>query len=508
MANILSILLLAEHLMKIRTRIAPSPTGDPHVGTAYVALFNLCFARSSKGEFILRIEDTDQTRSTAESEKMIFDSLKWLGLNWSEGPDIGGEYGPYRQSERLDIYRKHVMDLIHNSHAFYCFATTDELDLMRKEQMSRGETPKYDGRGLKLSDLDIKERLDRGDSYVIRLKVPDEGECQFSDLLRGEISIPWSQIDMQVLLKADGMPTYHLANVVDDHLMKISHVIRGEEWINSTPKHLLLYRYFGWGVPQFCHLPLLRNADKSKLSKRKNPTSINFYKQMGYLPEALLNYLGRMGWSMPNQEEKFTLKQMLDSFDITQVHLGGPIFDVEKLDWLNGCWIRENLSDVEFGDRVSEWALNKDNLSKMIPLVKERVEKFSDIVPMLSFMLSGTPVLQASNFEHKKLDNLAVRRVLQYSNWCLDGLSDWSRDSLYKELNLIATSLDLKLKDFLFPLFVAVVGAPSGPPLFDAMSIMGPDIVRARIRSALTAAGGASKKQLKQWESDYRRQTH
>ena len=288
--------------------------------------------------------------------------------------------------------------------------------------------------------------------------------------------------------------------------MKISHVIRGEEWINSTPKHLLLYRYFDWDIPQFCHLPLLRNADKSKLSKRKNPTSINFYKEMGYLPEAILNYLGRMGWSMPNQEEKFTLQQMLDNFDITQVHLGGPIFDAEKLDWLNGCWIREDLSDAEFGDRIAEWALNKDNLSKMIPLVKQRVEKFSDVVPMLSFMFSGIPILQETNFEHKKLGNESVRQILQYSSWRLDDLTDWARDSLYQELNQIAVSLNLKLKDFLFPLFIAIVAAPSGPPLFDAMSILGPDIVRARLRSALVAAGGVSKKQLKQWEGDYHHQ--
>lgn len=493
-------------MMSIRTRIAPSPTGDPHVGTAYIALFNLCFARSSGGEFILRIEDTDQARSTSSSEKMIFDSLRWLGLDWSEGPDIGGKYGPYRQSERLDIYHDHAMDLVNRGHAFYCFATPDELSLMRQDQMSRGEMPRYDGRGLKLSNLEIQEKLSRSEPYVIRLKVPEEGDCQFVDLLRGKIVIPWSQIDMQVLLKADGMPTYHLANVVDDHLMEISHVIRGEEWINSTPKHLLLYRYFNWDMPQFCHLPLLRNADKSKLSKRKNPTSINFYKEMGYLPETILNYLGRMGWSMPNQEEKFTLQQMLDNFDITQVHLGGPIFDAEKLDWLNGCWIREELSDAEFGDRVAEWAFNKNHLSRMIPLVKERVEKFSDVVPMLSFMFSGMPILQEASFEHKKLDNESVRQILQYSSWRLDTVTEWTRDNLYQELNQIAVSLNLKLKDFLFPLFIGVVGAPSGPPLFDAMSILGPDIVRARLRSALVAAGGASKKQLKQWESDYRQQ--
>jgi len=489
--------------MSIRTRIAPSPTGDPHVGTAYIALFNLCYARSLGGEFILRIEDTDQTRSTPESEQMIFDCLRWLGLDWSEGPDVGGEYGPYRQSERMDIYRQHVMELVEKGHAFYCFATPKDLDDMRKEQMARGETPKYDGRSLELSQAYVQEQLADGVPYVIRMKVPEEGNCKFNDMLRGEIEIPWSQIDMQVLLKADGMPTYHLANVVDDHLMEISHVIRGEEWINSAPKHQLLYEYFGWDMPELCHMPLLRNTDKSKLSKRKNPTSINYYREMGYLPEAVINYLGRMGWSMPNEAEKFTLQEMLDNFDIKNVHLGGPVFDTEKLDWLNGCWIREDLDDSAFANRVADWAINRDNLSRMIPLIKERVEKFSDIASLLSFMLSGMPSLDENSFEHKKLDNEMVRRVLQYSAWRLDGLRHWTRGGLYKELDQIALSVDLKLKDFLFPLFVAVTGAPLGPPLFDAMAILGPDIVRARIRHALKAAGGVSKKQLKKWEKDY-----
>lgn len=489
--------------MSVRTRIAPSPTGDPHVGTAYIALFNLCFARSLGGEFILRIEDTDQVRSTRESEEMILSSLKWLGLEWSEGPDIGGSYGPYRQSERMDIYHRYVMELVEKGHAFYCFATPEELDAMRKEQMARGETPKYDGRSLELSSDEVERRLANGDPYVIRMKVPEEGVCTFQDMLRGEIEIPWSQVDMQVLLKADGMPTYHLANVVDDHLMAITHVIRGEEWINSAPKHLLLYKYFGWEMPQLCHMPLLRNPDKSKLSKRKNPTSITFYRDMGYMPEAVINYLGRMGWSMPDESEKFSLQQMLENFDIKSVHLGGPVFDTEKLDWLNGRWIREDLDELAFANRVAEWALNRDHLSRMIPLIKERVEKFTDIAPLLGFMLSGMPELNENSFEHKKVDLETVRKILQFSSWRLDGLRHWHRDGLYQELNQIAEAMELKLKDFLFPLFVAVAGSASAPPLFDAMSILGPDMVRARVRHALEAAGGVSKKQLKKLEKEY-----
>ncbi len=490
--------------MTVRTRIAPSPTGDPHVGTAYIALFNLCFARQFGGKFILRVEDTDQQRSTAESERMILDSLRWLGLTWDEGPDVGGPCGPYRQSERMEIYQRHARELIEKGHAFYCFATPEELDEMRREQMARGETPKYDGRGLHLSEEEVSSRLASGTPCVIRMKVPEEGVCTFHDRLRGTIEIPWSQVDMQVLMKADGMPTYHLANVVDDHLMGITHVIRGEEWINSAPKHQLLYQYFGWQMPEMCHMPLLRNPDKSKLSKRKNPTSISFYRAMGYMPEAVLNYLGRMGWSMPDESEKFSLDEMVSNFNIDNVHLGGPVFDIEKLDWLNGRWIRENLDAEQFADRVAEWALNRANLMRVIPLIKERVEKFTDIAPLAGFLFSGMPSLSADSFAHPKLSPETVQKVLQFSSWRLDGLRTWQRDELYGELSQIATAMGLKLKDFLFPLFVAIAGAPSAPPLFDAMAILGADMTRARIRHGLDAAGSPSKKQLKNLEKEYR----
>ena len=262
-------------MTQVRTRIAPSPTGDPHVGTAYIALFNRNFAKQHNGQFVLRIEDTDQTRSTAKSETDILNALKWLGLDWDEGPDNGGPHGPYRQSQRSDIYREHINQLLDNGQAFHCFCTADRLNEVRAEQMANKQTPGYDGHCLSLSKEEVKTRLDNGESSVIRMRVPTDGECVFNDRLRGEIRINWSQIDMQVLMKSDNLPTYHFANVVDDHLMEITHVIRGEEWINSTPKHILLYQHFGWDVPEFCHMPLLRNPDKSKLSKRKNPTSIN-----------------------------------------------------------------------------------------------------------------------------------------------------------------------------------------------------------------------------------------
>ncbi|MCL4168260.1 UNVERIFIED_CONTAM: hypothetical protein GTU68_010699, partial [Idotea baltica] len=298
--------------MTVRVRIAPSPTGDPHVGTAYIALFNLAFARQHGGKFILRIEDTDQARSTPESEKVILDSLRWMGLDWDEGPDVGGGHGPYRQSERGDIYAQHAQQLIDSGKAFHCYRTSDELNQMRTERHD-----------------EVARRKTAGEPFVVRMIVPEEGACVVADRLRGDIELDWANVDAQILLKADGMPTYHLANVVDDHLMGITHVIRGEEWINSAPKHKLLYEYFDWEMPELIHMPLLRNPDKSKLSKRKNPTSINYYRDMGYMPEALTNYLGRMGWSMPDESEKFSLEQMIANFDIDKVSLGGPVFDVE-----------------------------------------------------------------------------------------------------------------------------------------------------------------------------------
>ena len=285
---------------------------------------------------ILRIEDTDQARSTKNSEDAILDALKWLGLEWDEGPDCGGEYGPYRQSERLEMYQAAVQRLLELGHAYRCFCTPERLDTLRKEQIANKETPRYDGHCLSLSQEQIQEKIDRGEPYVIRMKVPAEGECVFLDELRGEVRIDWKQIDHQIIQKSDGFPTYHLANVVDDHAMQISHVIRGEEWISSTPKHVLLYQQLGWEPPVFAHLPLLRNPDKSKLSKRKNPTGIFYYRDAGFLPEAMLNYLGMMGYTLPDQREVFSVTELAESFEIKRMSLGGPIFDSAKLKWLNG----------------------------------------------------------------------------------------------------------------------------------------------------------------------------
>jgi glutamyl-tRNA synthetase len=489
--------------MTIRTRIAPSPTGDPHVGTAYVALFNMVFARSQGGQFLLRIEDTDQTRSTPESEKAILDALSWLGLDWDEGPDVGGDKGPYRQSERSDIYTKYANELIEKGYAFRCFCTPQRLDELRATQMKEKQPLGYDGHCENLSEEEIAQRLANNEPYVVRMKVPREGQCTFNDMLRGEISIDWAQVDMQILLKADGLPTYHLANVVDDHLMQISHVIRGEEWINSAPKHILLYQYFGWEPPVFCHLPLLRNVDKSKLSKRKNPTSILYYQRMGYLPEALLNYLGRMGWSMPDECEKFTLDEMLKEFDIQRVSLGGPIFDVEKLSWLNGLWIREELSDEQLADRLQQWALNRDRLLQFLPFAKQRVETLSDIAPLGSYLVSGMLPITAEDLQSAGMESDQLIEVLQFSLWRLESIQQWQRDRIFNELKSVADAMDIKMKPFLAPLFIAIAGSSSSISVMDSMALLGADMSRARLRFAIELLGGVGKKKLKKMEKAY-----
>jgi len=488
----------------VRTRVAPSPTGDPHVGTAYMALFSYCFAKQHGGQFLLRIEDTDVARSTKASEQKILDSLRWLGLEWDEGPDVEGPCGPYRQSERLDIYKAHVEQLLEQGDAFYCFCTPDDLDAMRQAQMAAGETARYDGRCSRCSAEDVRARLESGTPHVVRMKVPSEGTCQFEDKLRGTIEIDWSQIDMQVLMKGDGFPTYHLAVVVDDHLMGITHIIRGEEWINSAPKHQLLYQYFNWPMPELIHMPLLRNPDKSKLSKRKNPTSIGFYKDMGYLPEAVLNYLGMLGWSMPSGEEKFSLEEMVTAFDIERISMGAPVFDVEKLTWLNGRWLRESLSDDDLIDRLVEWRFNRAKLQEVIPLVKERVDVFSQLAPMTAYLVEGMPEINAESFAASKQSEDELKRSLQFALWVLEAQQDWQSASLQSALKALAEAMNIKIRDLLGPLFVAVSGRPVSPPLFDSMAILGADMTRARVRHALNALGGVSKKQAKRLESDYR----
>jgi len=487
----------------IRTRVAPSPTGPPHLGTAYVALFNLCFARSQSGQFLLRMEDTDRSRSSAAWEEAILKAYRWLGLDWDEGPDRGGPSGPYRQSERGEIYRRHVEQLLEAGHAFHCFATAEELEQMRRQQRQQGLPVGYDGRGLALGSKEVARRLAAGEPHVVRMKVPEEGECVVADLLRSEVRVGWGQVDMQVLLKADGMPTYHLANVVDDHLMGISHVIRGEEWINSTPKHLLLYRYFDWKPPSFAHLPLLRNPDRSKLSKRRNPVGIDYYRRMGYLPEALLNYLGRMGWSMPDGNEHFSLQEMQEHFSLERISLGGPIFDLERLDWLNGAWIRK-LSLDDLIQRLVEWGFNEDYGLRILTHLQPRMNRLSDVARQANFLFAGHLHLDERDFAAAKLDLAEQQRILQCTLWRLEELVVWERQAIYDALRRLAQSMGHGLHPFLEPLFVAITGSTASISIMDALDLLGSDLSRARLLKALELTGGVSQRQRRAWEKEYR----
>ncbi|MEO1270716.1 MAG: glutamate--tRNA ligase [Myxococcota bacterium] len=429
-----------------------------------------------------------------------------MGLTWDEGPDIGGPYGPYRQSERSALYREHAQMLLDAGLAFRCFCTPEDLAQMRANEDPNGRKG-YDGRCMNLSQDEIQARLDAGDPYVIRMVVPDEGVCTVEDMLRGTIEIAWREVDMQILLKSDGMPTYHLANVVDDHHMKITHVMRGEEWISSAPKHLLLYQYFGWEAPKLCHMPLLRNPDTTKLSKRKNPTSITYYERAGFMPEALVNYLGRMGWSMPDEREKFTLDEMIEAFDINRISLGGPIFDVAKLEWLNGKYIREDLDANAFADRVQNWAFNRDHLLRIAPLVQQRVNTFSDIAPLASFFLANSVELTAEQAAGGLEPDQAIK-ALQWTLWELDQLSVWDKDTVGTTLRSTADLMGLKLRDYIKPFYLAITGAESSTPLFDSMAILGKDLVRGRLRTSikrLTQGKGLGKKKLKKLQKAYDR---
>ena len=334
------------------------------------------------------------------------------------------------------------------------------------------------------------------------MNVPAEGTCTFSDELRGEIEIPYAQIDMQVLVKSDGYPTYHLAVVVDDHLMEITHILRGEEWINSVPKHKLLFDYFGWDMPVMVHLPLLRNPDQSKLSKRKNPTSINYYRNAGYLPEALLNYLGTMGWSMPDDREIFNKDDMAEVFDFSRISLGGPIFDIEKLSWLNGQYLRA-LDPESFMDRIQTWAMNRDNLQRLVPLIQERTERLADILPQVDYLLGDRRELTAGDFENKKIDAEQVVQIIDHLSRSFDELRTWEADVLYQSCESLAEHLGLKFRDLLAPVFIAISGRTVSLPLFDSMVFLGSDITRVRLREAL-AVLGVSGKQRKRLEKTYR----
>jgi glutamyl-tRNA synthetase len=481
----------------IRVRIAPSPTGDPHVGTAYIGLLNFIYARQRGGKFILRIEDTDRTRFVSTSEQMIFDSLRWLGLNWDEGPDVGGPHGPYRQSERTGVYREHAEILLANGTAYRCFCTAEELEETRKQQLAAKLPPRYPGTCRRLSPETLEANLAAGKPYTIRLAVPPHGNdltssTTFRDELRGSITFEHGNVDDQVLMKSDGFPTYHLANVVDDHLMEITDVIRAEEWISSTPKHVLLYKAFGWAVPRFWHMPLLRNLDKSKISKRKNPVSLIYYRDSGYLPPAIINFLGLMGGGMPADftgpdgvVEKFTLAEMVQHFVFTNIRVGGPVFDLTKLKWLNGEYLRK-LSPEDFFLAVRNRVFSDDYLRAISGLMQTRIEMLTQFGDLTSFFFSDNVLPPESVWLPKKRTPEDTLAFAQEQLTVIEA-TDWNHDALEVTLKKLGEEKQWSVKENFMLLRAIITGSTMSPPLLESMVVFGKARSLDRIRRFLEA---------------------
>ncbi len=472
----------------VRVRIAPSPTGDPHVGTAYSALFNWAFARHHGGTFILRIEDTDRSRSTPESEAAIIESLRWLGLDWDEGPIKGGAHGPYRQSERSEIYAEHVDQLLAKAKAYRCFCTPERLAEMRADQKKHNRQFGYDGHCRGLSTDEVDEKLAARIPHVVRLRVDKEGTTSFTDEIRGTVNFDNENVDDQVLLKSDGFPTYHLANVVDDHLMEVTHVIRAEEWISSTPKHVILYDAFGWDRPAFIHLPLLRNKNKSKISKRKNPTSLLFYREKGYLPQALLNFLSLMGWSTADEEEVFTIDRLAAEIRARDIHVGSPVFDLEKLDWLNGVYIR-SLGIEELADKVMETGLGdmevgRDQVVKVLPLVQERMKTLTEFSERADFFFKEVAT-SVESFKKVKLAPGEIARLLERAVPVIEEVGLDAADLLETRLRDLAVECEVKVGQIFMAVRIAVTGKSATPPLIESMAVLGQAECVARIGRAV-----------------------
>lgn len=483
---------------RVRVRIAPSPTGDPHVGTAYIGLFNYAFAKHNQGDFLLRIEDTDRTRFSGDSEQQIFDSMKWLGLNYDEGPDVGGDKGPYRQSERFHIYKEYAEKLVEKGEAYYCFCTSERLQKLRDRQVAMKQAPGYDGHCRNLTAEEVKSKLEAGEAYVIRIRMPYEGETIVKDELRGNIIFENSKIDDQVLLKSDGFPTYHLANIVDDYLMGITHVIRAEEWIASTPKHIQLYKAFGWEEPKWYHMPLLRNADKTKISKRKNPVSLNYYREEGYLREGLLNFLALMGWSLGGDKEIFTLDEMIENFSFDRISLGGPVFDLVKLGWVNNHHMRlkdideltklalpyyiakgyykdENLSEVEY-----------NKLKRIVEITREGAQTLKELPELSSIYFEDEfelPIIDETmnKKERKSIEKLKSSLEAEIGKKSIglfvEKMSKQNEDISEEEAKTILTELQEELGEgpgaVIMPLRAVVTGKARGADLYTVISIIG-----------------------------------
>jgi glutamyl-tRNA synthetase len=470
-----------------RVRFAPSPTGAPHVGNIRTALFDYLWARHTGGKFILRIEDTDQAREVENGLELILDSLRYLGLQWDEGPDVGGAFGPYRQSERLHIYMEHAERLIAQGDAYYCYCTAERLEQMRKDQQARGLPTRYDYHCRDLSATERAARERSGDPRVIRLAVPREGKSTLPDFIHGDLTINNSQVDDQVLLKSDGFPTYHLAVVVDDHLMQISHVIRGDDWIPSFPKHVLLYQAFGWDIPPHGHVPNVLGNDKKKLSKRHGATSVTQFQNDGFLPEAMLNFLALLGWAYDDKTELFTRDELIANFTLDKIGHAPAVFDHAKLEWMNGVYIRE-LADDDLASRLQPYLPQADRttLRALAPFVKTRIKKLSEIVAIADFLFEDDLEYDPQLLIGKGMDAASTSAALRAARATLEKYSAFDdEEKIEAELRADAEKLGQKNAQFFGALRVAVTGKMVTPPLMGVMRIMGREKTLRRIARAI-----------------------
>ncbi len=486
---------------KIRTRFAPSPTGFLHIGGLRTALYEYIFAKQNKGDFVLRIEDTDQTREVEGAVENLLKALKWAGLTADEGillgndgkPSERGNFGPYTQSKRLKIYQKYAQELINQDKVYYCFCTPARLEELKNNQQTAGQPTHYDRECLKLNSDEVKAKLDMGERYVIRFKVPEGQEVKFVDTVKGEIKFSTNDIDDQIILKSDGFPTYHLASVVDDYLMKINYVIRGEEWLSSTPKHILLYQAFNWSVPQFAHLPLLLNPDKSKLSKRQGDVAVEDYRDQGYLPEALINFVALLGWNPGTEQEIFSLEELIKVFDLKKVHKSGAVFNREKFDWFNSVYIKK--LDLDEFKKIARPYLEKNiahvqpdlNLDKLFAIEQQRISKLSEIGEELKFIF-----IDKLEYDHKKLiwkksDTVSTLKNLELLIIELKKYSkgDWTAEILEKNIRKFIADSGLQNGEVLWPMRFALTGEEKSPTPFEVAEILGQEKSLARLGEAI-----------------------
>ena len=481
---------------QVRVRFAPSPTGYPHVGNIRTALFNWLFARHSGGKFVVRIEDTDVARKVDDALEAILEGLKWLGLDWDEGPEVGGDYGPYFQSQRLSLYREAAERLIKQGDAYYCYCSSQRLKEMREEQSRRKQPPGYDRHCRNLSEAERAQKESEGITPVVRFKTPLEGSTRFNDLIWGEVVFDHSTIDDLVLLKSDGYPTYHLANVVDDHLMEISHVLRAEEWLSSTPRHLLMYQALGFEPPHFAHLPMILGNDRAKLSKRHGSVSITEYREKGYLPETMLNFLSLLGWSLDDKTEIFSRAELIASFSLERISRTGAIFNQDKLNWMNGAYIR-SLSLDDFTRRALPFLesnlpdavrrpLSIDYVRQVMPLVQERARTLAEVPELTDFFFAdeldyepGLLIVKKMGRESSIQALLAVRNRLEHQQ-------TFDATSLETVVRPLADEMGLKTGQLFGTLRVAITGRMVAPPLFETLAVLGKKRSMERISAALS----------------------